>query len=85
MRRDARKDVDVGQTGEQRAEGSAQPALMDSNEVAEFLSCSRRTVRRLADSGRMPAPVRLGGLLRWNRQALLDWLAEGCPTCRRRR
>jgi predicted DNA-binding transcriptional regulator AlpA len=33
----------------------------------------------MADAARMPAPVRLGGLVRWRRQELLDWLAAGCP------
>ena len=45
-----------------------QPALLTPDEVARILSCSPRTVNRLATSGRMPAPVRLGRLVRWNRQ-----------------
>jgi excisionase family DNA binding protein len=57
-------------------------ALMDTDEVAAMLNCSRRTVRRLADSGRMPAPIRLGRLLRWDRRLLVEWIAEGCPSCR---
>jgi excisionase family DNA binding protein len=59
-----------------------QPALVDADDVAKTLNCSRRTVRRLADSGRMPAPIRLGRLLRWDRRALLEWIAAGCPSCR---
>ncbi len=67
------------------AEGDAagqQPALMDAEDVAKTLNCSRRTVRRLADSGQIPAPIRLGRLLRWDRRALQEWIAEGCPSCR---
>ena len=59
--------------------------LLDANDVAGLLKCSRRTVYRLADSGRIPVPIRLGMLVRWSRQALDEWIAEGCPSCRNRR
>jgi excisionase family DNA binding protein len=58
-------------------------ALLDVRAVAALLGCSPRHVYRLADAGRMPPPVRLGALVRWRRQELLDWLAAGCPTSRR--
>ena len=67
------------------AEGEAagrQPALMDAGDVAAMLKCSRRTICRLMDAGRIPAPIRLGGLLRWDRRALLEWIAQGCLPCR---
>jgi excisionase family DNA binding protein len=54
-------------------------ALLDVRAVAALLDCSTRHVYRLADGGRMPAPIRLGALVRWRRQELLDWLAAGCP------
>ncbi len=56
--------------------------LLDVNAVAQFLSCSTRHVYRLADSGRMPRPRKLGALVRWDRQELEKWLAGGCPSCR---
>jgi excisionase family DNA binding protein len=59
-----------------------QPALLDVKEVAQLLNCSPRTVRRLADSGRMPAPLRLGRLTRWNPRALRSWIIDGCPSCK---
>jgi predicted DNA-binding transcriptional regulator AlpA len=31
----------------------------------------------------MPQPVKLGSLVRWCRQELLDWLADGCQPIRR--
>jgi excisionase family DNA binding protein len=58
-------------------------ALLDVRAVAQLLDCSPRHVYRLADAGRMPPPVRLGALVRWRRQELLDWLAAGCPAVRR--
>ena len=54
-------------------------ALLDVRGVAALLGCSPRHVYRLADAGNMPAPVRLGTLVRWQRQALEAWLAAGCP------
>jgi len=56
--------------------------LLDVNAVARFLSCSARHVYRLADSGRMPRPQKLGALVRWDRIELEKWLADDCPVCR---
>ena len=53
--------------------------LLDVNDLAAILKCSSRTVYRLADSGAIPAPRRLGGLRRWTRTAIDSWLASGCP------
>lgn len=52
--------------------------LLDVREVASALHCSRRHIQRLADSGRMPAPLRLGCLVRWRRDEILQWIADGC-------
>jgi excisionase family DNA binding protein len=59
------------------------PALLDVRAVAALLNCSSRHIYRLADVGRMPAPVRLGNLVRWRRSDLDGWLAAGCPSPRR--
>ena len=55
--------------------------LLDVNAVAQLLSCSTRHVYRLADSGQMPRPRKLGALARWDREELEKWLSDGCPTC----
>jgi len=60
----------------------APAALLDVRGVAALLSCSPRHVYRLADAGRMPAPVRIGALVRWRRADLDEWLAGGCRPCR---
>ncbi len=57
-------------------------ALLDVGQVAELLNCSVRHVYRLADSGRMPPPVRLGAIVRWRRAAIQEWLDAGCPAVR---
>lgn len=64
------------------AVASASP-LIDVNGLAALLSCSTKHVRRMADGGRCPPPIRLGSLLRWNRKVVDDWIAAGCPQVRR--
>ncbi len=53
--------------------------LLDAGSVAKVCACSLRTVRRLADTGRMPKPIRLNGLVRWRRAEVLAWISAGCP------
>lgn len=59
-------------------------ALLDVQAVAALLGCSPRTVYRLSDAGRMPRPIKLGALVRWNRATLESWIADGCPRVDRR-
>jgi predicted DNA-binding transcriptional regulator AlpA len=65
----------------------AQPAsarrLGDVRIVATMLTCSARHVYRLADADRMPRPLRLGTLVRWDLDAIDQWIRAGCPSCRR--
>lgn len=58
--------------------------LIDVKAVADLLSCSTRHVYRLTDAGKMPAPVRLGVLVRWRTTELSEWLAAGCPPIRKK-
>ena len=57
-------------------------ALLDVKAVAALLGCSSRHVYRLTDAGRMPAPVRLGALIRWRRAEIEEWIASGCKPIR---
>jgi len=61
------------------------PQLLDVQAVAELLGCSQRHVYRLSDAGKMPAPVRLGSLVRWSASAIREWIDQGCPPCRQAR
>ncbi|KAA1262309.1 hypothetical protein LF1_48730 [Rubripirellula obstinata] len=45
-------------------------------------SCSSRSVYRLADSGLMPPPIRIGGMVRWSIETLDEWDAAGNPRFR---
>lgn len=57
----------------------ARPEMLNVQQVAEILGCSPRHVYRLADSGKMPKPVRVGTLVRWSFDDLAAWINEGCP------
>jgi excisionase family DNA binding protein len=57
-------------------------ALLDVRAVAKLLDCSTRHVYRLSDAGRMPAPVRRGALVRWDRLGLEEWIRDGCKPVR---
>jgi excisionase family DNA binding protein len=48
--------------------------MVDAKEIAGFLGCSPKHVRRLSDQGKLPKPVRVGRLRRWPRQAIEQWL-----------
>ncbi|MCH8852631.1 MAG: helix-turn-helix domain-containing protein [Planctomycetes bacterium] len=61
--------------------GTSHIALLDVGAVAMLLGCSRRHVYRLAGASKMPRPVRVGALVRWNRAALEKWISDGCPLC----
>jgi excisionase family DNA binding protein len=63
--------------------GVADPtALLDVRAVARLLDCSSRHIYRLSDGGRMPAPLKLGALVRWPRQVITEWIANGCRPVR---
>jgi excisionase family DNA binding protein len=54
------------------------PDLLTVEAVASKLQCSPSHVYRLADGGRMPRPVKVGGAVRWVRTELDAWIAGGC-------
>jgi excisionase family DNA binding protein len=51
------------------------PALRwwSDKQVARWLNCSWRHVRRMADRGELPRPRRIGRLLRWDSLELEAW------------
>jgi len=55
------------------------PGMLTVRDVARMLNCSARTIYRLNDAGKMPKPVRLGGLVRWPRKTVESWITQGCP------
>lgn len=59
-----------------------QRAMMSVDDVAMEIGCCSRSVRRWADSGRMPRPIKLGSLVRWPRVVIEQWIQDGCPNVR---
>lgn len=57
-------------------------AMLSAAEIAEQLGCSERHIRRLADSGQMPRPIKLGSLSRFRRTVIEQWIEDGCPRIR---
>ena len=53
--------------------------LISTAEVAALLTVSVRHLRRLHASGKVPAPVKVGAAIRWNREEIERWVAAGCP------
>jgi excisionase family DNA binding protein len=60
--------------------GEDESPLVDAKEAARLCSISESMLYKLNAAGRMPAPVRIGTLLRWKRRDLLEWIDAGCPT-----
>ncbi|UCG47131.1 MAG: AlpA family phage regulatory protein [Phycisphaerales bacterium] len=57
----------------------AQDRLLSAASIAKLLSLSRRQVFRLNSGGRIPAPIRIGGAVRWSAKEVSAWLAAGAP------
>ncbi|MCD8141155.1 MAG: helix-turn-helix domain-containing protein [Planctomycetaceae bacterium] len=53
--------------------------LMDANGAAALCGVSRSTWFKLAATGKLPRPIKLGRVTRWNREELQAWIAAGCP------
>jgi len=67
---------------EPTSEGFVGRKLGDVQVVANKLDCSTRHVYRLADAGRMPPPLHLASLVRWDLEEIDRWIANGCKPVR---
>jgi predicted DNA-binding transcriptional regulator AlpA len=56
-----------------------EPLVLNVSGVAKLLCCSPRHVYKLCDEGRMPRPLKLGGINRWHRPIIEKWLSDGAP------
>ena len=57
--------------------------LLTAAESAEMAGVAKRSWWRYVSSGKAPAPIRLGGAVRWRRSELAEWIAAGCPRVRK--
>ncbi len=53
--------------------------LWDAKTFGQRLSLSKRQIFRLHASGKIPAPLRIGGSVRWIASEIESWLAAGAP------
>jgi excisionase family DNA binding protein len=54
-------------------------ALVTAGHVARMLRVSKRTVWRMLSAGRLPVPIRVGGIVRWRIDEIKKWIYAGCP------
>jgi predicted DNA-binding transcriptional regulator AlpA len=57
--------------------------LLSAAESAEMAGVAKRSWWRYVSSGKAPAPVRLGGVVRWRKSELAEWISAGCPRVRK--
>jgi len=53
--------------------------LLSAKELGKVLSLSKRQVFRLNSCGKIPAPLRIGGSVRWSEQTIRTWMSYGTP------
>lgn len=46
------------------------PRLLTARDVADYLNVSPNTVRRMAERGDLPKPIKIGGVVRWDLNAI---------------
>ena len=53
--------------------------LLDAKTFGQRLSLSKRQIFRLNSCGKIPAPVKIGGSIRWSETEISAWINSGCP------
>ena len=53
--------------------------LLTAKELGARLSLSKRQVFRLNSCGKLPAPIRIGGSVRWAESTIAQWLKARAP------
>jgi predicted DNA-binding transcriptional regulator AlpA len=53
--------------------------LLTAKKLGTLLSLSKRQIFRLNSCGKLPAPIRIGGSVRWAESTIAKWLAVGAP------
>jgi predicted DNA-binding transcriptional regulator AlpA len=55
------------------------PKLLALGDLCDALQVCEDTLRSWIKSGRVPPPLKVGKLLRWQSDTISAWLARGCP------
>lgn len=53
--------------------------FIKAGEIARALQVCPKTISRWAEGGAMPAPVKVGGTIRFHAKAVEQWIQDGCP------
>lgn len=53
--------------------------LLNRRDLADLFSVSTDTIDRWAKSGTLPAPLRIGGVVRWSLDSITRWIDAKCP------
>jgi predicted DNA-binding transcriptional regulator AlpA len=53
--------------------------LTDIKGLAKMLGRSERAIWRDHSAGRVPEPIKLGGMTKWRVAEIREWVAVGCP------
>lgn len=53
--------------------------LLSAKTLGQMLSLSKRQIFRLNSCGKIPAPIRIGGSVRWVTSTIESWIDMGCP------
>jgi len=53
--------------------------LLTAKEFGGLLNLSKRQIFRLNSSGKIPAPIHIGGSVRWVNSTIQRWIDMGCP------
>ncbi len=54
--------------------------LLTASDAASLCRVGERTWHRMNSEEQCPAPVKLGGSVRWNRDELREWISAGCSS-----
>ncbi|MDR1612255.1 MAG: helix-turn-helix domain-containing protein [Planctomycetota bacterium] len=54
--------------------------LISAPEAASLCNLGLSTWWRFLSEGKIPAPIRIGGAVRWRRKELYGWMEAGCPS-----
>jgi predicted DNA-binding transcriptional regulator AlpA len=54
------------------------PLLLTAKDLASCMQLSVRTIWRLRSAGKLPAPLEVGGAVRWRSDEFQKWVADGC-------
>lgn len=55
--------------------------LLSIKDLCVLAGISRRTVYRIRAAGQLPAPIRIGGRIRWSPDDIERWLRTREPVC----